>query len=190
MHMLVLVRIFLRKAQHFAIFKHFLGMLSSRPNFEILLVLKIRIMCLSPNVFIKFGVERWNTQRWKVRYLCGLNFCFVSLLCMSALVLRSCLRLRNWSVILYVVISGVSTSFGRASCLSGPCESGSWCVQGASSTEHACLQPTSSDCSFEEDLCGFNGLYATITSTNSQSAIIENMPYHDHTFGNCTGNKS
>jgi hypothetical protein len=90
----------------------------------------------------------------------------------------------------HVVISGVSTSFGRASCLSGPCESGSWCVQGASFTEHACLQPTSSDCSFEEDLCGFNGLYATITSKNSQSAIIENMPYHDHTFGNCAGNKS
>ncbi|CAB4014661.1 macrophage mannose receptor 1-like, partial [Paramuricea clavata] len=86
--------------------------------------------------------------------------------------------------------AGVSTSFGRASCLSGPCESGSWCVQGASSTEHGCLQPTSSDCSFEDDLCGFNGFYATITSTNSQSAIIENMPYHDHTFGNCTGNKS
>jgi hypothetical protein len=31
------------------------------------------IMCLSPNVFIKFGVERLNTLHWKVRYFCVLN---------------------------------------------------------------------------------------------------------------------
>jgi hypothetical protein len=39
--------------------KQHLDMLSSRPaNFEIQLMVKIIIMCLSPNVFIKFGVER------------------------------------------------------------------------------------------------------------------------------------
>jgi hypothetical protein len=50
-------------------------MLSSRPNYEIqLMVIKIIIMCLSPNVFIKFGVDRLNTQRWKGMYFCVLNF--------------------------------------------------------------------------------------------------------------------
>jgi hypothetical protein len=33
-----------------------LGMLSSRPNFEIQLMVKIIIMCLSPKVFIRLGV--------------------------------------------------------------------------------------------------------------------------------------
>ena len=82
----------------------------------------------------------------------------------------------------------MSTSFGRASCLSGPCESGSWCVQGASSSEHTCAQPTSSDCSFEEGLCSFGGSDVAVTTANNQSAILENMPYHDHTFGICRGN--
>jgi hypothetical protein len=54
--------------------KQHLGMLSSRPNFEIQLMVKIIIMCLSPKVFTRLGVEQLNIQRWKVRYFCVLNF--------------------------------------------------------------------------------------------------------------------
>ena len=54
--------------------KQHLGMLTSRPNFEIQLMVKIIIMCLSPKVFIRLGVEQLNIQRWKVRYFCVLNF--------------------------------------------------------------------------------------------------------------------
>ena len=54
--------------------KQHLGMLSSRPNFEIQLVVKIINMCLSPKSFIRLGVEHLNIQRWKVRYFCVLNF--------------------------------------------------------------------------------------------------------------------
>jgi hypothetical protein len=55
--------------------KQHLGILSSRPNFKIQLMVKIIIMCLSPKVFIQFGVECLNGQRWKVtvRYFCVLN---------------------------------------------------------------------------------------------------------------------
>ena len=89
---------------------------------------------------------------------------------------------------LYFLILGVLTLFGRASCLSDPCDSGSWCVQGASSTEYSCVQPTSNDCSFEKGLCNFGVIDAAVTATNNQNAIIENMPYHEHTFGICRGN--
>jgi hypothetical protein len=54
--------------------KQHLGMLSSRPNYEIQLMVKIIFMCLSPKVFIRLGVEKFNIQRWKVRYFCVLNF--------------------------------------------------------------------------------------------------------------------
>ncbi|CAB4025155.1 protocadherin Fat 4-like, partial [Paramuricea clavata] len=80
---------------------------------------------------------------------------------------------------------GVLTSFDRGSCLSDPCESGSWCFQGRSSTQHACIQPTSSDCSFEDGLCNFSASGAAITTTNNQSAIAGNFPFHEHTFGIC-----
>jgi hypothetical protein len=53
--------------------KQHLGMLSSRPNFEIQLMVRIIIMCLSPKVFIRFGVGQLNIQRCKVRYFCVLN---------------------------------------------------------------------------------------------------------------------
>jgi hypothetical protein len=52
-------------------------MLSSRLNYEIQLMAKIIIMCLSPNVFIKFGVERLNTERWKVEVFLGIKCCLV-----------------------------------------------------------------------------------------------------------------
>ena len=48
-------------------FQNSIWALSSRPNFEIQLMVKIIIMWLSPNVFIKFGIDRLNTC-WKVRY--------------------------------------------------------------------------------------------------------------------------
>ena len=91
--------------------------------------------------------------------------------------------------ILYFLILGISALFDRASCLSSPCALGSWCIQGASSAEHACVQPTTDDCSFEEGLCSFNGVNTTITTTNAQNAISGSMPYYDHTFGICRGNK-
>ena len=86
-----------------------------------------------------------------------------------------------------MLILGTSALFGRASCLSNPCEPGLWCVQGTSSTEHVCVRPTNSDCSFEEGQCDLNTFYADIASSNNEGVINESLPFHDHTFGVCRG---
>ena len=60
-------------------------------------------------------------------------------------------------------------------------------MQGVSSTQRSCIKPASNVCSFEQGLCSFSVENAANTTTSTQGAIIENMPYHEHTFETCRG---
>lgn len=95
------------------------------------------------------------------------------------------------NIVSFSTFLGLLPSHGRASCLSSPCLSGQWCVQSSSSTEHACVQPTNSDCSFNSSCDSILFEINTMeTTANSSGAIVENMPYHDHTLGVCAGKYS
>ncbi|XP_028402439.1 uncharacterized protein LOC114525371 isoform X2 [Dendronephthya gigantea] len=82
--------------------------------------------------------------------------------------------------------NGTSSSVGRASCLSTPCDSGTWCAQDYSANTRKCVQPTNQDCSFENSVCnGFGDVSAAITGIGNQNVFMGNMPYYDHTSGKC-----
>ena len=81
---------------------------------------------------------------------------------------------------------GLNTVYSRSPCLSNvTCASGQWCVQ--NTTGHFCISPSNGECSFSSSQCEFGNLDDGITAANSDAAIQENMPYHDHTVGRCTG---
>ncbi|XP_046857278.1 uncharacterized protein LOC124450690 [Xenia sp. Carnegie-2017] len=94
-------------------------------------------------------------------------------------------RALNQNEVYTVYTNGLNTVYSRSPCLSNvTCASGQWCVQ--NTTGHSCISPSNGECSFSSNQCVFGNLDDGITAANSDAAIQENMPYHDHTVGRCT----